>query len=82
MTSAGRAGGTLSHVSSLPLALGPLGWGLSLAGVIALVLGVAACASLLRNPELSGGAKAMWVVAVLLFPIVGSVVYFGVREDW
>ena len=69
-------------MSSLPLALGPLGWGLSFAGLVALVLGVSACASLLRNPELSGGAKAMWVAAVLLFPIVGSVVYFGVREDW
>jgi hypothetical protein len=65
------------------VALGVFHWtGISVAGVLALVLGIAACVSLLRNPELSGGAKAMWLVAIVLFPILGSVVYFGVRSDW
>jgi hypothetical protein len=63
-----------------------LGWlstaGISLGGVLALVLGIAACVSSLRNPDLSGGAKAGWLVAIVLFPILGSVVYFGVRSDW
>jgi hypothetical protein len=67
-------------------ALVALGWlstaGISLGGVLALVLGIAACVSVLRNPEVSGGAKAMWLVAIVLLPIVGSVVYFGVRSDW
>jgi hypothetical protein len=56
--------------------------GISLGTLVALVLGVAAGVSLLRNDRLSGGAKAMWLVAIVLFPILGSVVYFGVRSDW
>jgi hypothetical protein len=63
-----------------------LGWlsttGISLGAVLALVLGIAACVSLLRNPDLSGGAKVGWIFAIVLFPILGSVVYFGVRSDW
>jgi Phospholipase_D-nuclease N-terminal len=47
-----------------------------------LALAIAALVSLFRNPELSGGAKAMWTVAILLFPILGAAVYFGVRSDW
>jgi Phospholipase_D-nuclease N-terminal len=64
------------------LAFGLLEWSLSFAGVLALVLGVSACASVFRNPELSGSAQAMWVVAIVFFPIFGSIVYFGVRSDW
>jgi len=50
--------------------------------VLALVLGIAAIVSVLRNADLSGSAKAMWVVAILLFPILGAAVYFSVRSDW
>jgi len=46
------------------------------------VLAVAALVSVFRNEELSGGSKAMWTVAVVIFPILGSIVYFGVRSDW
>jgi hypothetical protein len=56
--------------------------GITLAGVIALVLAVAAWINVFGDARLSGGAKAMWSLAILLFPIVGSVVYFGVRNDW
>jgi Phospholipase_D-nuclease N-terminal len=65
-----------------PLAFGALAAGLTLAGVLAVVLAVAAWASVFRNPALSGGAKAMWFFAILLFPIFGALVYFGVRESW
>ena len=56
--------------------------GLSLATLVALVIGVAAGVGLLGNDRLSGGAKAMWLAVVVLFPILGSAVYFGVRSDW
>jgi hypothetical protein len=37
---------------------------------------------LFRNARLSGAAKAMWLVIILLLPLVGSAIYLGVREDW
>ena len=51
-------------------------------GVLALVLGIAAIVSVLRNEDFSGGSKLLWVVVIVLFPIFGSVIYFGVRGDW
>jgi hypothetical protein len=51
-------------------------------GVLALVLAVAAIVSVLRNEEFSGGSKLLWVVVILLLPILGSAIYFGVRSDW
>jgi len=65
-----------------PLGLSVFEAGLTVVGVIALVLGVSACVSVLRNAELSGGAKAMWLVIVAFLPILGSMIYFGVRSDW
>jgi Phospholipase_D-nuclease N-terminal len=62
--------------------IGLLGVGGVALGVVALVLGVAAIVSVLRNPDFSGGAKALWVIAIVLFPILGGAVYFGVRGDW
>jgi hypothetical protein len=56
--------------------------GISLASVVALLLAVAALVGVFRTPEFSGGAKAMWTLAILLFPIFGSIVYFSVRSDW
>jgi len=66
-----------------PLAIGGI-WigGISVLSVVAVILAVAALVSVFKNPEFSGGAKAMWVLAILIFPIVGSAVYFGVRSDW
>jgi len=66
-----------------PLAIGGI-WigGISVLSVLALVLAIAALVSVFKNPEFSGGTKAMWVLAILIFPIVGSAVYFGVRSDW
>jgi hypothetical protein len=37
---------------------------------------------LFRNPRLSGGAKAMWLVIIVLLPIAGGLIYLGVRDDW
>jgi hypothetical protein len=64
------------------LAFGLLGGGITLAGVIAVVLAVSAFLSLRRDQELSGSAKTMWIVLVLFFPIFGPVAYYAVRADW
>jgi hypothetical protein len=66
----------------LILGFGSLAAGLTVASVIALVLAIAGWASVARNGDLTGAEKTMWVVAIALFPIVGSVVYFSVRSDW
>jgi hypothetical protein len=66
----------------LPLAVGAVATGVTLASLLALILGVSACASLFRNAALSGSAKAMWLLIILFFPIFGSMIYFGVRSSW
>jgi Phospholipase_D-nuclease N-terminal len=37
---------------------------------------------LFRNPRLSGSAKAMWILIIVLLPLVGALIYLGVRDDW
>jgi hypothetical protein len=68
--------------AALLLGFGYWAAGLTIAGVFALLIGIAAIASLLRNSELSGGTKAMWALIIVFFPIFGSAIYFGVRNDW
>lgn len=67
----------------IPLGIGGI-WigGISVLSVVALVLAVAAIVAVLKNPEFSGGTKTMWILAILVFPILGSLVYFSVRSDW
>jgi hypothetical protein len=67
---------------AFPLGVGLWTAGITVASVIALVLGIWAIASVLRNDELSSGAKTGWILAILFLPIFGSIVYFGVRGDW
>ena len=50
--------------------------------VAALVLIVVTLVSVFRNSDISGGEKAVWVVATIVFPFLGSLVYFTVRRDW
>jgi hypothetical protein len=64
------------------LGIGWLGGGITALSVLAVVIGIAAIVSVLRNSEFSGAEKALWVVAILLFPIFGGAVYFAVRSDW
>jgi bacteriorhodopsin len=63
-----------------------IGWwlagGLWVIAAISLLLAIGALVSVFRNEDLSGSARAMWVVAILIFPLFGSLVYFGVRSDW
>jgi hypothetical protein len=47
-------------------------WGF---GIIYVVLSIAFIADVLRNPELTGGGKALWIAALLLVPVFAWVVY-------
>jgi hypothetical protein len=49
---------------------------------LCLVLAVAALVSVFRNTDLSGSGRALWAVIVLVLPVLGPAVYFGVRRDW
>jgi hypothetical protein len=51
-------------------------------GLLALLLAIVAIVSVLRNEDFSGGSKLLWIVVILLLPILGSAIYFGVRGDW
>jgi bacteriorhodopsin len=51
-------------------------------GLVALALIVVTLVSLFRNPRISGGEKAVWAVATIIFPFLGSLAYFTVRRDW
>ena len=66
----------------LVLAFGKVAGGVTALGVVALVLAVVGLYYVLRDDGLTGGAKAMWIVLVLFFPILGPSVYFAVRSDW
>ena len=65
-----------------PLAIGVWTVTLSLGGILAVVLAIAAIVSLLGNPDLDGGARVMWILIIVLFPILGPCVYFAVRSSW
>jgi hypothetical protein len=69
-------------LSAPVLGIGWLAGGITVLGVLAFAVGIAAIVSVLRNPDFSGGSKALWVVVILIFPLLGGLIYFGVRSDW
>ncbi|TML11800.1 MAG: hypothetical protein E6G31_10985 [Actinobacteria bacterium] len=69
-------------IDAATLAIGLLAGGLWFLAVVSVILAVAALISVFRNPDFSGGSKALWVLVILIFPLFGSLVYFGVRSDW
>jgi hypothetical protein len=61
-------------------------WGEMLAAMVAFfvmfaafVIFIALFADILRSPALSGGAKALWVLVLVILPIVGSLIYIVMR---
>ena len=68
--------------SALVLGIGLLAGGFWILAAVSVVLALAALLSVFRNPDLSGGARTMWVLVIIIFPLLGSLVYFGVRSDW
>jgi hypothetical protein len=69
-------------IDAAALAVGLLEGGLWILAVVAVILAIGALISVFRNPDFSGGSKALWVVVILIFPLFGSLIYFGVRSDW
>ena len=45
----------------------------------AFVVFIALFADILRSPVLSGGAKALWVLVLVILPILGSLIYIVMR---
>jgi hypothetical protein len=64
------------------LGFGALALGLTGIGIVSLIIAIVAWVSVFRDDNLSGGAKAMWFFVICIFPIFGSVIYFGVRSSW
>jgi uncharacterized membrane protein YgcG len=64
--------------------LGELIWATLLIFVLAMVLWVfiLVVRDLFRARDLSGWAKAGWLVALIVFPLLGSLVYIIVRGLW
>lgn len=46
-----------------------------------IALAVFALADLHRRSDLSGISIGLWAIAIVLLPIVGMLIYFGVRPD-
>jgi hypothetical protein len=69
-------------IAATTLAIGLLAGGFWALGVVSLVLAIVALVSVFRNPDFSGSSKALWIVVILIFPLFGSLIYFGVRSDW
>ena len=69
-------------IDATTLAIGLLAGGLWFLAAVSLILAIGALISVFRNPDFSGGSKLLWVVVILIFPLFGSLIYFGVRSDW
>ena len=65
----------------VPFAVGLLGVGISgLVGVAILIVWVCGLVDLMTNrPDLDGRHRAAWILVIVLFPFVGTLVYFFVR---
>ncbi len=69
-------------IDAATLAIGLVAGGFWVLAAISVVLALAALLSVFRNEDFSGSAKVMWVLVILIFPLFGSLIYFGVRSDW
>ena len=49
--------------------------------VMFLWLFVGALADIFRRDDLSGGAKALWILVIFLFPLIGSLIYIAARPS-
>jgi hypothetical protein len=69
-------------IGAAPLAIGLLAGGFWILAALSVILALMAILSIVRNPEISGGSRLLWILVILIFPLFGSLVYFGVRRDW
>jgi hypothetical protein len=57
-----------------------MAWFWWLLGVIVIVMWIAALVSIIgRRHTMSGGKLAAWLIAILVFPVAGSLIYFLVN---
>jgi Phospholipase_D-nuclease N-terminal len=68
-----------THLLAFLAFLAPLG--LTLFGAVAVGFGIAGWLKVLRDDDLTGGAKALWFFAILIFPLVGALVYLSLRKS-
>jgi hypothetical protein len=69
-------------IEAAALAIGLLAGGFWVLAALSVILALAALLNIVRDTELTGGSKAMWVILILIVPLFGSLIYFGVRSDW
>lgn len=55
---------------------------LALAVLAILVLFIAALVSTVRSPHLSPAAKTLWALIILMFPVLGSIVWFALGRNY
>ena len=69
-------------IEATTLAIGLLAGGFWVLAALSVVLALAAILSIVRNEDFSGSSRALWILLILVFPLFGSLIYFGVRSDW
>jgi len=69
-------------IEATTLAFGLLAGGFGILAALSVILALAALLSVFRNEDFSGGSRWLWVAVILVFPLFGSLIYFGVRSDW
>ena len=69
-------------IEATTLAFGLLAGGFGLLAALSVILALAALLSVFRNEDFSGGSRWLWVAVIIVFPLFGSLIYFGVRSDW
>jgi hypothetical protein len=69
-------------INATTLAFGLLAGGFWVLAALSVILALAALLSVFRNEDFSGGSRALWVAVIVVFPLFGSLIYFGVRSDW
>ena len=69
-------------IEATTLAFGLLAGGFWILAALSVILALAALLSVFRNEDFSGGSRWLWVAVIIVFPLFGSLIYFGVRSDW
>jgi len=69
-------------IDATTLAIGLLAGGFWILAAVSVILALAALRSVFRNEDFSGSSRTLWVVVIVVFPLFGSLICFGVRGDW
>jgi Phospholipase_D-nuclease N-terminal len=69
-------------IEAATLAIGLFAGGFFVLAALSVILALYALLTLFRNPEITGSSRLLWVAVIIIFPLFGSLIYFGVRSDW